>query len=304
MPAHPHLSPWPARLTYAAALLAVVWFFQHKMAEQARLHRMMTEVAPLAVEAVEEGNSDAYRKIFSEASAYPIPSLLNYSRKARAVLREVRKYSTSIERLQSIPISMERRLIFEQQIAGMPVLADSLWGYCDADPNVENEIHETLPGYSASLIKQIVEDFSRADREAARRRADILRLRYTLSSSVSLEYLVKRMTPACSMSIGSFLEWRGLQLCPVAGDIFRADIFLSGNSDDPSPGNSVEINGVPCDSKAGKRTYRHRFDTPGVHQLNVQGRVFDAWDSTLIQVCSRTFEVRVQPNRGLSTPKN
>lgn len=302
-PSHHPRSPWPARLAYAAALLAVVWFFQNNMTEQARLHRMLTDVAPLAVETVEEGNSDVFRDISAEVNSYPAPFIVNYLRKAQAVLREVRTYSTPLDRLQSTPVSTERRLIFEQQISDMPALADSLWTYCDAYPDIKNEIHDALPDYSASLRTQLVSHFSRANPEDAKRWADVLRLRYALASNLSINYHREQVSGGEGQSIRPLPQWRGLQTCPVAGDVFRADIFVGGFGYGFFPDYSVEINGVPCGFKSGKRTYQHRFDTPGVHQLLVQARIFDAWDSTLIQTCSRIFEVRVLPNRDLPTPK-
>jgi len=298
MPVPKTLSPGPARLAYAAALLAVVWFFQHKMAEQARLHRLLTEVAPLAVETVEAGSGDMYRGIVMEVNSYPAPYNVNYLCKAQSALREVRKHATALDRLQSTPVLTERELVFEQQFKGMPALSDSLWAYCDADPDIKNEIHVALPAYLPPLRKQLVTHLSKADREDADRWEDLLRLRYALASNMALNYHRKRVGGGEGHSVGPFIEWRSLQTCPVAGDVFRADIFVGGYGYGYFPDYSVKINGAPCVFEAGKWRYRHRFDTPGVHQLNVEARGFDAWDSTLIQVCSRTFEVRVQP-----TPK-
>ncbi|MBL7797569.1 MAG: hypothetical protein JNJ90_13820 [Saprospiraceae bacterium] len=303
MPTHPAIPIWPARLMYAAALLAVVGFFQHKMAEEARLHRVLTAVAPLAVEAVDEGSGNLYRGISTEVNGYPNPYMVNHLRSAQAALREVRRCSKALDWLLSIPTSTERRLIFEQQIADMPALADSLWAYCDTDPDIKNEIHDALPTYLPPLRKQIVAHLSRADGEDADRWKDLLRLRYALASNTVLNYHRKRVSGGEGHSVGPFIEYRGLQTCPVAGDVFQADIFVGGYGYGHFPDYSVEINGAPCIFEAGKWTYRHRFDTPGVHQLNVETRMFDAWDSTLIQTCTRTFEVRVQPNHDLSTPK-
>jgi hypothetical protein len=302
MPTPITISPWPARLAYAAALLAVVWFFQHKMAEQARWHRMLTAVAAPAVEAVDEGSGDTYREISSQVNSYPNPYMVNHLRKAQAVLRETRSSLKALDGLHKKSFRGQTT-VFQQQIASMAILADSLLTYCDSDSEIQINLQEMIPVYSDTLQRQLVAHFSRAGHEDAKRWGDILRLRYTLASDASLEYSVKSVTPDCSMRFGPYPEWRGLQTCPVAGDVFRADIFVGGYGYGPFPDYSIEINGASCGFEAGKWTYKHRFDTPGVHQLNVQTRVFDAWDSTLIQAYSRTFEVRVLPNHDLSTPK-
>lgn len=301
MPTPTTISSWPARLVYAAALLAVVWFFQHKMAEQVRWHRMLTAVAPLAVEAVEEGSGDTYREISSQVNSYPNPYMVNHLRNAQAVLRETQSSLKALDGLHK-KSSREQTTVFQQQIASMAILADSLLTYCDSDSEIQINLQEMLPVHSDALQRQLVAHFSRAGHEDAKRWGDILHLRYALSRDASLRYLLRRVSGS-GTPFGPDLEYRGLQTCSVAGDVFRADIFVGGYGYGTFPDYSIEINGTPCGFEDGKWTYKHRFDTPGVHQLNVQTRVFDAWDSTLIQAYSRTFEVRVLPNHDLSTPK-
>ncbi len=304
MPIPTTLSPWPARLAYAAALLTVVWFFQHKMAEQARLHRMLTAVAPLAVEVVEEGSGDLYRRIFTQVNGYPVDGMLLDLQRAQAVLREARNCYKALEGLHE-KSSSEQAAVFQEQIEGMTSFSDSILTYCGSVWRIQEYLPLALPAYSDTLQKQLVSYFSKADRAEVEGWADVLRLRYALASNLSMNYLRASVSGGEGHWAGPFLEWHGLQTCPVAGDMVKADIYWSfRGSSDYYPDHVFEVNGVTCNYEKGKWTYQNRFDTPGVHQLTVQGRIFDAWDSTLIQICSRTFEVRVQPGHDLSTPKN
>lgn len=295
---NPPLSPWPARLTYAAALLAVVWFFQHKMAEQARLHRMLTEVAPLAVEAVEEESRDLYRGIVTQVDGYPVQGMIIHLLHAQAVLLEARNCYKALEGLHEKPLG-EQVAVFQQQIEGMAAFSDSILTYCDSDLRIKEYLPSALPAYTDTLQKQLVAYFSKADREEINGWADILRLRYALANNLSMGYLRRSVSGGEGHWAGPFLEWCSLLACPAAGDVVKADIYYSfRGSREFFPDYIFKVNGVTCNYEKTKWIYRHRFDTPGVHQLNVQARLFDAWeDSTLIQVCSRTFEVRVQPNR-------
>ncbi len=303
MPTPTTISPWPARFAYAAALLAVVGFFQHKMAEQARWHRMLTAVAPLAVAAVEEGSGDLYRGIFSQVTGYPVDRMLLDLQRAQAVLREARNCYKALDGLHEKSPD-EQAAVFQEQIEGMTAFSDSILMYCDSDWGAQEYLTLALPDFSDTLQKQLVAHFSKADREEAQGWADILRLRYALASKLALSDLRRSVSGGEGHWVGPFFKWRGLQTCPVAGDVVKADIYWSfRGAREFSPGHIFKINGTTCNYEKGKWTYKHRFDKPGVHQLNVQARVFDAWDSTFIQNCSRTFEVRVLPNHDLSTPK-
>lgn len=293
MPARPLLSPWPARLAYAAALLAVVWFFQHKMAEQARLHRMLTEVAPLAVEVVEEGNTHYLKGFLDGVEAYPTDFL---NRERSQVLRFL---ELSGENSGSLHLAVEesdeshRYRLFRVILDNLPVLGDSLWHYRYANTWDQPNIKAILPTFPEKEQNDLAGYFVGLSRLEADQLANLLQLRISLGKSMLLQgkYQESRAGDRFDPFQPGFIP---KQVCPKVGELFEADAYWATFGYYKRP-HRATINGKEYPIREGSVRFRHQFATPGQHRLVVEFEIENTQDSTQIITCSRDFVVTVAP---------
>jgi hypothetical protein len=108
-------------------------------------------------------------------------------------------------------------------------------------------------------------------------------LYYYINTMPDVNYTLNRLTPTLSPK-----KW-----CLKTGELFEADIFLSGYSD-MQHYTEATVNGEPFPVRDGMLRFSRRFETPGEHPLTVTLKYANPLTNEM-KTFIRTFQVYIQP---------
>lgn len=295
MPSKSPVPPWAIHLFYWLLLAGVYFYFNSQKQEQLKAQRALGSCLQAACETVNRQNAKLLEDINRFTSAYRYAVADSFRHKATQTFRSVMRFQDELSAFDSA--NWDRLVSVKQNPAWqeMSKLQDSVWLSYRPVEEINVEIRRLLTGdnYQWPAV-QLSAFLARADAVDRAQMLNSLKLRAALAANKALGYYLQNTMPDVDLISSALTPTLSpKKYCLKTGELFEADIFLSGYS--PAQHyTEATVNGEPFPVRDGMLQYKRIFEKPGEHPLTV-GLKYKNPLTGEVKSFLKTFYVYIRP---------